>query len=153
MTPADIAAIEARVAAATPGPWRPQADTNRNGTPARSRWRGIYEPVPGQELGSRSCVMNASYKGMEPDDIWISCAAADMDLIAHAPTDLARLLADRRELEARATAAEAALADAVARERERCLAVMPNYESGDPWSGGWTAALKEWEAAIREPKP
>lgn len=76
LTPADIAAIEARVTAATPGPWTIK---------------------PFNSLDKEIVILEPAVK-VDNDDVDPDEAAANAALIANAPTDLARLLADRREL-------------------------------------------------------
>ncbi|MBN9607824.1 MAG: hypothetical protein BGO26_10160 [Actinobacteria bacterium 69-20] len=74
----DLDAIKARLAAATPGPW----DYVGQG------W--ITHP------GTTFAAVGTPDQGMIP------CTDADADLIAHAPTDLAALLAEVRALRKRA---------------------------------------------------
>lgn len=84
MTPADIAAIEARLSAATPGPWFHDLQ---------------FLQVAAPDPRGGSCRYITAEGG--PTD-------PDADLIAHAPADIAALLAEVRRLTAeRATALEA----------------------------------------------
>lgn len=93
----DLDAIEARIAAATPGPWTATYED-------ADRWTSI------------------TGEGYSIDgDLWVVCPEVatcegelgpDADLIAHAPEDLAALVA-----EVRATTADLAVAVEVARER------------------------------------
>lgn len=89
MPPTDLDAIKARLAAATPGPWRHLGQG--------------YIVHPGTEYDG--C-------GVPDRSTRIPLRDADADLIAHAPDDLAALLA-----ELRATTADLAIAVEVARER------------------------------------
>ena len=89
MTPVDLDAIEARIAAATPGPWS-SASGNTATEPIRLRFNSggrlevVYEPT------------------------W----EADAELIAHAPTDLAALVAENERLRTVARAARKLMAGA-----------------------------------------
>jgi hypothetical protein len=76
LTDADLDAIEARLDAATPGPWHVEDDhATENQIWTERRW----------EAGGGASVVDAG--GMGP---------ADADLIAHAPNDLRALLAEVR---------------------------------------------------------
>lgn len=91
MTPADIAAIEARLSAATPGPW---GWVSRGSHDALCAADGAVVHSDGSAAGEYG-----------PD---IDVNGPDANLIAHAPTDIAALLAEVRRLTAeRATALEA----------------------------------------------
>ena len=68
----------------TPGPWRISPHYDEKGKMHPSRWRGIYEPVPGQELGSLSCVLSIGIEG-NVEDAWLQTSQANADLIAAAP--------------------------------------------------------------------
>lgn len=80
MTDAELAAIEARLKAATPGPW------TRDGVAARGEWVVVLAN------GERVATM---YEMAEPNS-----DARNGDLIAHAPTDLAALVEEVRRLKA-----------------------------------------------------
>lgn len=69
----------------TPGPWRLSPHYDGKGRKSPNRYSGIFEPIPGQDLGSRSSVLHAGYKGVEIDDIWLSIKDADARLISAAP--------------------------------------------------------------------
>lgn len=100
----DLEAIKARLAAATPGPW---SDDWTGRGPLDTHW---------------SC--QPDYKEiirMEGSDSWggcnhsLRCDAADASLIAHAPADLAALVAEVEELRATVGGAErVAVLDALA---------------------------------------
>lgn len=118
MTPAALAAIEKRVAAATPGPWRWSEPQD---------WaaeRAFYGDGNGNVLICDFGTVTGVYDtaGTAPSD-------ADAALIANAPTDLAALLAHIRTMEAEreaeiAAAALTAAAEALAAEAWRPIAEM-----------------------------
>ena len=83
----DLDAIEARLAAATPGPW----DTD--GTTV---WAYVIVPDPRDQTGQTP---------IQDRELVAQSGGADADLIAHAPTDLAALVAEVRALRAVAKAA------------------------------------------------
>lgn len=154
LTPAALAAIEARVAAATPGPWayEPHGDTGDYGV-------GVLlddddNPVTGyQECGV--CVV------AEPVAPEVS-HHSDADFIAHAREDVPALLAHIRRLEAEreaeiAAARNAALKEAAELMDATCVCTHP-CEDYLVWpgpcgkqAGNAIRALRA--AAIREPKP
>lgn len=85
--PLDLAAIKARLAAATPGPWRQQLCA----------------------CGS-DCDDHASVKA--GGSLVVTCAPdADADLIAHAPQDLAALIAEVERLRAVLDSSSSALTE------------------------------------------
>jgi len=86
VTPADLAAIRARLAAATPGPWRLQT----------CACGAVCDDAAAVKAGGVLVVECA-------DD-------PDADLIAHAPTDLAALLDEVERLRAGLAAVEALIA-------------------------------------------
>lgn len=75
----------------TPGPWRLAPWYGQGMQTNPNRWSGIYEPIPGQKLGSRSMVLGVGIKGAEVDDFWLSMGEADARLIKAAPDLLAAL--------------------------------------------------------------
>lgn len=81
MTPTDIAAIEARLSAATPGPW---GWVSRGSHDALCAADGAVVHSDGSAAGEYG-----------PD---IDVSGPDANLIAHAPTDIADLLAEVRTL-------------------------------------------------------
>lgn len=97
MTEAELAAIDARLEAATPGPWAWDRWHNANGDSGLH----IYAPRPGQSMdeivgGTRPVRSVAVFDhGVieEPTE-------SDRDLIAHAPDDLRRLRAEVDRLRA-----------------------------------------------------
>lgn len=66
----------------TPGPWRlAWRDTKRG-----RKLDGIFEPIPGQELGSRSQVLGiGGYDSASGGDDWLNITEANAALIASAP--------------------------------------------------------------------
>lgn len=83
-TPADIAAIEARLAAATPGPWE---------------WDGDAEPWQRHRLWAPKSCAEVIVPGFDGEGVEAMAASdADAALIANTPTDLAALLAEVRGL-------------------------------------------------------
>lgn len=94
----DTAAIRARVAAATPGPWQVWAGR-------LSIFANVSEETPGSICGDPVCeveMYRCSDRDPDPDDTECGCDEegcktcrpvqhADADLIAHAPSDLAAL--------------------------------------------------------------
>jgi len=95
--PSDLtpAQIEARLAAATPGPWRPVLANNSD-----SHW-GVA--VEGRDFPS------IAYAHAQYDGYGNGSTKADADLIANAPTDLAYLLAENKRLRAGITEALSSL--------------------------------------------
>jgi hypothetical protein len=87
VTPADIAAIRARLAAATPGPWRvhSRGDVALIDPRQWPAWAVADDPDGGEDDFER---------------LVAEATAADADLIAHAPTDLAALLDEVERLRA-----------------------------------------------------
>ncbi|MEO0498962.1 MAG: hypothetical protein AAF205_00195 [Pseudomonadota bacterium] len=69
----------------TPGPWRfsPYYDLRRKAY-SKTRWNGIFEPVPDQDCGHKSRVLSVGIEG-QVDDFWISCSEANARLIEAAP--------------------------------------------------------------------
>jgi len=69
----------------TPGPWRfsPYYDVRRKAY-SKTRWQGIFEPVPGQDVGHISRVLTVGIQG-QVDDYWISTSEANARLIEAAP--------------------------------------------------------------------
>jgi len=69
----------------TPGPWRfnPYYSFEKK-RDVPNRYNGIYEPIPGQEFGSKSRILTVGIKG-DVDDYWIHCSDANARLIAAAP--------------------------------------------------------------------
>lgn len=94
MTPEALEAIRARLAAATPGPWT----------------------LPYHD-GALAGPHGASLLGLDVDGMAIVWARADAELIAHAPADIAALLAEVERL--RAEVAERVEAERVADARLR----------------------------------
>lgn len=81
MTPADIAEIQQRVDAATPGPWKALQHT----------------------CGCCSFVISGECNPDEPDIVYVANGQPAMhhenaDLIANAPSDIRKLLADNKKL-------------------------------------------------------
>jgi hypothetical protein len=72
------------MSAHTPGPWRLTPWYDDRGRTSRNKWQGIYEPIPGQALGSKSIVLGWGAKG-EVEDVWVSMSEANARLIAAAP--------------------------------------------------------------------
>ena len=87
---ADLAAIRARLAAATPGPW--VAETSEVTMDDRSLWRMRRDTQPQVPLHLSSVM-----------------SSANADLIASAPADLAALCDEVEALTARAERAESAI--------------------------------------------
>lgn len=89
----DIEAIEARLNAATPGPWCAEMDADKKAT-ARD-WREVW-------AGSNAVVVADGYErhsAGETEAVYgVRIRAANADLIAHAPEDLRVLLAEVRRL-------------------------------------------------------
>jgi hypothetical protein len=79
----DLAPIKARLAAATPGPWREGLNGGSSGITTEDEWRGMESMVH-----------------------------AGRALIAHAPTDMAGLVAEVERLRAALVLAAGALGDA-----------------------------------------
>ncbi len=86
LTEEQLAEIKARLAAATPGPWRQTEPTD--GTPI------VFDMTCGGESCSfEDC--DLPDEGMHVCDLaWGELSDADAALIANAPTDIARLLAE-----------------------------------------------------------
>lgn len=78
MTEQELQAIEARLAAATPGPWRGYGDK-------------VFALLP-SGVGFRDQVARV-------DEVGAGCQDANADLIGHAPSDIAALLAEVRRLQ------------------------------------------------------
>lgn len=113
MPTTDLEAIKARLAAATPGPWDTDGSTV---------WAEVIVPDPRDQTGQTP---------MQDRELVAESGGADAHLIAHAPEDLAALLAENERLRA---VAEAAL-DALPRvlwdpARNRLRAAL------DAWRGG-----------------
>lgn len=89
----DIGAIEARLNAATPGPWTSEMDADKKAT-ARD-WREVW-------AGSNAVVVADGYErhsAGETETVYgVRIRAANAELIAHAPEDLRALLAEVRRL-------------------------------------------------------
>lgn len=83
----DAEGVRARLAAATPGPWRNAPDTAAGRVWVQRGESGVFGP---------DCEPMFRFRG----DKEYARAAADADLIAHAPTDLAAALDRITELEA-----------------------------------------------------
>lgn len=119
------------------GPWRLAAhyEAGWRGVaknPSPNKWQGLYEPIPGQELGSRSAIVSVGIKGAEVDDYWLyikdvnarhieRCSPSTIRTIAEgyaaleaeveAVNSASDLVLDAlKQAQARAEAAEAALA-------------------------------------------
>lgn len=116
MTPERRAKIEARLAAATPGPWV-QRETSSG------RWL-VWAPDADPEAaahGMGESVLSAStYPGQEGK---LFASPTDAALIVHAPTDIADLLAALREAEQRAEAERARADAAEARSVEQAKTI------------------------------
>ncbi len=69
----------------TPGPWRfsPYYSFEKK-RDVPNRYNGIYEPIPGQEFGSKSSILTVGIKG-DIDDYWIHCSDANARLIEASP--------------------------------------------------------------------
>lgn len=68
----------------TRGPWRLQPWHGPKGATIRNRWRGIFEPIPEQALGSKSTVLSVGWRG-DVEDAWVNISEANARLIAAAP--------------------------------------------------------------------
>jgi hypothetical protein len=117
----DLAAIEARLTAATPGPWEWHYGNDYNNTDhlvSMAEGLGTKDPII-CHFGNNSYVERRS--GIAPDD-------DDEDLIAHAPTDIAALLARARQQDARIAELEAekdkAFTAGAKETKERALIVI-----------------------------
>ena len=100
----DLDAIEARCAAATPGPWR-QCGADRKGCACGMVWSEPADFVVAQgEKGERA----GGFCGFDVDDETIS---TNMRFVAHARSDVPALLAEVRRLTARLALAQASLID------------------------------------------
>ena len=96
----DLAAVEARARAATPGPWSYDGQHDEITAPrgeeywvVASEWRNTPNAAPSDQFGHQY--------------------SADFDFIAHAREDVPGLLAAIREAQERIAALEAALRDVV----------------------------------------
>lgn len=94
MSDLDLNAIREAAEGATQE-WRISQHWDERGREAPNRISGIYEPIPGQKLGSRSCVMTANFKGAEIDDIWISINPQDRTYLEVTPPRAVLALLDR----------------------------------------------------------
>lgn len=98
-------AIAQRLAAATPGEWE------------------VYDPNEGSVHGALWSVANDAYHNPSSDEAfgaYVECGGrADADLIAHAPADLAALLAVARAAQQVIGCDPRSLPDAIARNRLR----------------------------------
>ena len=125
----DLAAIRARVAAATPGPW--EAAVCRQSVFDGSDWCGVA-PVPLQGTRWGVCLTGRMGAPEEGQSI------ADAELIAHAPTDLLALCAEVERLRAEVAASER-------RGAERALRwawnAGPDHENEDAGVAAGLAAL------------
>ena len=90
MTEEELQAIEARLAAATPAPWE-----------ARDRGHGVEVYMGGVSGAWLSTASAYGPKGSRHRDI--TGTRADAALIAHAPTDLAALVAEVQRMQAALT--------------------------------------------------
>ncbi len=128
MSDEQLAAIEHRWAAATPGPWRWRHEQFNATKPKRKdgRWLQLLTgPVEGRSAGLPDACRDAWDYPHVLSIGWAQLkratafnmgviSPADQDAIAHAPTDVAALLAEVRRL--RESAGEAA----PAQEERRC---------------------------------
>lgn len=107
MTPDELQAIEARLAAITPGPWQVGLRKGHDGAlhqaMVSAQYHDIAGPIATLDTG-RTCIRN----GVLTVSIHEAAVAADAAFIANAPADMAALLAEMRRLEAE----NAALTDA-----------------------------------------
>lgn len=124
LTDFELNAIRERLAAATPGPWR-------------AEYSGITGPVvvDAESIDARDHVARCPhYRGQ-----------ADTDFIAHAPTDVAALLAEVERLRAGWAAAIEAVTDGLEVERATaCQEVDPN--NCTDWCSGYCKALDDIRA-------
>lgn len=139
MTDTDLAAIEARLAAATPGPWE------------------MYDSNEGTEYFPMWSVANDDYHNPREDGtafgVSIECGEkADADLIANAPTDLRRLLDEVKRLNREfadfrhmAVLNSKAATGAVDRARSECAALAAKVEAARQ---GLAENLAEYEQMI-----
>jgi len=145
----DLDLIEARAAAATPGPWFPKNDSEYS-------YGVTYREDPTKQV-------------LESGERLIAdCAFSDEEhnnyiFIAHARTDVSALINRVRELEAaldraaellggameRAVDAEATIERAKKQTARRRVTI-----SGDAWHDGWNTAMAQIDAALaHEAKP
>lgn len=117
MTEDEIRAAEARLDEATPGDWN---------------WTQSYEDNP--------ATVYAPQDDLYTDVIAVEMSDADADFIAHAPTDVRKLISLVRELQ-----------DGIAAEREACAKLVEGLVSYEPtghFDERW-ATIQECAAAIR----
>lgn len=92
-----LQAVRARLEKVTPGPWTKSTDWNENlcPHPQAVKWNDDTKIVQCHVCWSQYFAKQGTLKGLhnEPFIHILSCWDVDLDLIAHAPTDLARLLA------------------------------------------------------------
>lgn len=126
----DLAAIEARAAAATRGPWHADHEFG-------------YVDAPVLMRGAIVCSLDS--------DLCDDTDGADAEFIAHAREDIPALLAHITALRAQHAADVAA---AVAGERERCAAVCRDIASATPYDDAaqaWCDACAEAIDALTAP--
>lgn len=100
MTDDELAAIEARLAATTRGPWRSCWDDAANGDGHSDAydWPAIYHPIDGVkpvDLPHEAQVVSVMYY----DGTLVGCREPDAAFIAHAREDVPALLAEVRRLQ------------------------------------------------------
>ncbi len=89
LTDSELEAIEARAAAALPGPWRAFIEgRNHDSGSDFIQTGGVDDSAP-------DIYVTLSYHGSEPEDV---PQPADWDFIAHAREDVPRLVAEVRRL-------------------------------------------------------
>jgi hypothetical protein len=109
LSAAELAAIEARAAAASPPPWKPEVDCDRGYID--NQFGRIY--IAGHVLFVPHC--------LDLDGTIERQAEVDADFIVHARTDIPNLLATIRALAARVAASE---------DHERRLRRLENLAEG-----------------------